>query len=228
MKKKRNLLLSTMLSVIFIFALFVAPVSASTGWKTGKARASLLNYTQEKIFDKAIAGKTGVAYMPVALLAKQTVNGTNYIYLAYGTTVSKAPKSSWYVVRVNKNGKKIAVKYIDKMTPGGVQTNSKPRKRTTYPGGLRIQSQIYQAGALTPSVLWSFDKATAKYTKYSLRPLGLLGYKPASSSGKYYRILCYGTSKNAKDIFVLTIHKKSNGFCKVTSCKPLDLEYYLY
>ena len=225
MNKKK--LLSTMLSIIFVVALFVAPVSAaSTGsWKTGKARASLLTYNQEKIFDKAMVGITGVSYMPVALLAKQVVNGTNYVYLTYGTTITRTPKSAWYVITVHKNGKKVSVKYINKMTPANVKTNSKPRKLKTLSGGLAIQPQIYQPAALSASAMRAFEKAAAKYTKYSLRPLGLLGYQTVS--GKNYRVLCYGTAKNVKDIFVVTVYKKTNGTCEVSSCKALNLEHYV-
>ena len=227
MNKKRNLMLSTMLSIIFVVTLFVAPVSAAqTGsWKTGKARASLLTYNQEKIFDKAMADRVGVNYMPVALLAKQVVNGTNYVYLTYGTTVTKSPKNAWYVVTIHKSGKKTSVKYVHKMTPAGVKTKSKPRKTASLSGGLEIQSQIYQPAALSTAVMNAFEKATAKYSKYSLRPIGLLGYQTVS--GKNYKILCYGTAKNVKDIFVVTIYKKTNGDCKVSSCKALNLEYYV-
>lgn len=225
MNKKK--LLSTMLSIIFVVALFVAPVSAAqTGsWKTGKARASLLTYNQEKIFDKAMGEIVGVTYMPVALLAKQVVNGTNYVYLTYGTTVSKTPKSAWYVLTVHKNGKKTSVKSISKMTPAKVQTKSKPRNLKTLSGGLEIQPQIYQPAALSASAMRVFEKAAAKYTKYSLRPLGLLGYQTVS--GKNYRVLCYGTAKNVKDIFVVTVYKKTNGTCEVSSCKALNLEHYV-
>ena len=85
-------------------------------WKTSKSRYSFLTSSQTKTFKKAVKGLTGVSYEPVAVVAKQTVAGTNYVYLCKGTTVTKKPVSAWYFMTIYKDlNKKVSIGSIKKM-----------------------------------------------------------------------------------------------------------------
>ncbi|MBP5279700.1 MAG: DUF4430 domain-containing protein [Erysipelotrichaceae bacterium] len=70
------------------------------GWKAetnGKAGMFSLEEA-ETSFEKAMEGYTGLNLKPIVLLGKQIVNGTNYIGLAEGTTVTAKPETNIYVV----------------------------------------------------------------------------------------------------------------------------------
>ena len=72
------------------------------------------------------------------LLAKQTVQGTNYVFLAQGTTVTAKPVKAWYVLTATKNlKKKIKLLSIKKIKLSGIKTGSNPRT-DTLDGGLDI------------------------------------------------------------------------------------------
>lgn len=204
----------------------LAVCAASDGaWTGSKARYSFLTSSQEKIFNKAVKKVTGVEYEPVALLAKQTVAGTNYIYLCKGTTVTKKPVKAWYVMSVNKNLKnKVSINSIKKLKVAKIKTNKNPRTETA-PGGLNIVGVKYRSKALSPAVRKVFKKATEKYTGFELRPIALLGTQVVN--GKNYRILCYAKNNTTKDLFIVEIYKSSSGKCKLKSCKSLDLESYV-
>ena len=51
-------------------------------------------------FEKASANWVGVGFSPIALLGTQIVAGTNYKVLCYGTTVTKDPVTSLYVIDI--------------------------------------------------------------------------------------------------------------------------------
>ena len=195
------------------------------GWTVSKARYSFMTSGQEKIFNKAIKGLTGVNYKPTALLARQVVAGTNYAFLCQGTTVTKNPVRAWYILNVNKNTKnKISLLSIKKIKISSVKVNKNPRKGTAD-GGLKLVAFKNKPEALSQSVLKIFTKGTQKYVGYELRPISLLGTQV--TAGKNYKFLCYGTGYAGKDLFVVDIYKNVNGKCSVSSCKPLNLEKYV-
>lgn len=194
-------------------------------WSVSKARYSFLTSSQKKTFNKAVKGLTGVEYKPVALLAKQTVAGTNYIYLCQGTTITQKPVKSWYVMSVSKNLKnKVSIRSIKKLKVSKIRTNKNPRTETLT-GGIEIAAVKNKSEALSPAVRKVFEKATKKYTGFELRPIALLGTQVVS--GKNYRIICYAENNTTKDLFIVDIYKNSSGKCRLTSCKSLDLESYV-
>ena len=222
----KSIALVLALAMAITFAVYT-PVSAATtgGWSVSKARYSFLSKSQKKVFNKATEGMTGVSYEPVALLAKQTVAGTNYFYLCQGTTVTAKPVKSWYVLSAFKSlDKEISLNSSKKIGLSKIKTKKKPSAAPLL-GGFEIVKIKNKSAALSKSVSKVFNKATKKYKKYKLRPIALLGTQVVA--GKNYRFLCYGSSSAAKDIFVVDIYKDLKGKCKVTSCKPLKLEKYI-
>ena len=221
--------LSFVLGMILLLAVIMSAVSASAstagGWSVSKVRYSFLTSGQKKIFDKAVKKLTGVSYSPAAVLARQTVAGTNYIFLCQGTTVTAKPTKDWYVLTAYKDLKsKVSLSSVKKMKVSNIKVNKNPRQGT-LDGGLRIMTFKNRPEALSKGVLKVFNKGIKKYTGYELRPISLLGTQVVA--GKNYRFLCFGTGKAGKDLFVVDIYKDIKGKCSVSNCSPLNLEAYL-
>lgn len=211
-----------------VFASTPASSSSAGGWTVAKTRHSFLSSGQKKIFDKAVKNLGGVSFKPVALLARQTVNGTNYLFLCQGTTVTKKPVKSWYVLTAWKSLKnKVTLLSIKKINLSSIKTNKKPRK-SIIDGGLQIVPVKKKPGALSGAAKKIFRKGTKNYKKYDLRPIALLGMRIVSRAN--YKYLCYGTGNGinsaSKDLFVVDIYKNVKGKCRVKSCKPMKLEEY--
>ena len=229
MKKTNKLLVMMGVLLLLITVTTAVPAAAATatsgGWTVSKASYSFLTSGQKKIFNKAVKGLTGVTYKPVALIAKQVVQGTNYVFLCQGTTATKNPVRGWYVLSANKNLKKeVSLLSVKKIKLTNIKTGKNPRTGITD-GGLQIASVKNKPEALAKSVRKVFLNATKTYTGYELRPIALLGKQIVA--GANYRILCYGKNHASSDLFVLEIYQNVKGKCSITSCKPLKLEKYV-
>ena len=220
---------SAAMGILFLMVVLTTavPVFASTtgGWTVSKARCSFLTSGEEKIFNKAVKGLMGVSYKPAALLAKQTVAGTNYVFLCQGTTVTKKPEIAWYILNVNEDLKnKVSLLSVKKIEISSVEVNKNPHQGTVD-GGLEILAFENKPEALSKSVLKIFSKGIKKYAGYELRPISLLGTQVVA--GQNYRFLCYGAGPAGKDLFVVDIYRNVKGKCSISSCKSLDLEKYI-
>ncbi len=69
------------------------------GWRETEDKAVIEDI--EAVFEKALEGLVGVAYKPVAVIATQTVNGTNYAYLAEATVVYPGAETTLVIVTVH-------------------------------------------------------------------------------------------------------------------------------
>ena len=219
--------------ILLLILLIAFPVSASAsvgGWKVIKARYSFLTPDQEIIFNRATEKQVGVEFKPVALLAEQVVAGMNYVYLCQVTSVVPAPKKVWLVLTAYKSlQNSVVLESAGRISISGIYTKNNPRNSFSD-GGLRIIPVKHELGALSASASEVFFKGTENYVGYDLRPIALLG--TLAVGGKDYRFLCYGTGTGTnaaiKDIFVVDIYKDLNGNCRVISCKPVNLEKYMY
>lgn len=77
-----------------------SPEELAGGWNVEGPdnSAILLDQNAQASFFKAAEGYTGVNLQPIQLLASQLVNGTNYIALCKGQTVTETPVNGIYVV----------------------------------------------------------------------------------------------------------------------------------
>ena len=226
-KLKLFMILSLILTVFSISALYVSAATSTGRWTVSKARYSFLTSSQEKIFSKAVDDLDGVNYEPVALLAKQVVAGTNYVFLCQGTTMTAEPAKAWYILTATKSPENdMTLQSVKKIKVSSIKTVKKARKGT-LDGGLQIVSIKNKTKALSNSARNVFWKGTKHYSKYDLRPITLLGTQVVA--GKKYRFLCYGkgTKSDVKDVFVVDIYKNTKGKCSVSSCKPVKLEVYV-
>lgn len=76
------------------------PEGLMGGWQDNQELPNLLSEKENEVFNKAISGLVGVGYEPVATLATQVVAGTNYAFLAKGTTVTATPITHLHIVKV--------------------------------------------------------------------------------------------------------------------------------
>ena len=76
------------------------PEGLMGGWQDTNNLPNMLTDEENAVFEKALEGLVGVGYTPVATLATQVVAGTNYAFLALGTTVTAEPVTHLYVINV--------------------------------------------------------------------------------------------------------------------------------
>lgn len=76
------------------------PEGLMGGWQDAAELPNMLTDEENAVFEKALDGLVGVGYTPVATLARQVVAGTNYAFLALGTTVTAEPITHLYVINV--------------------------------------------------------------------------------------------------------------------------------
>ena len=76
------------------------PEGLMGGWQDADSLPNMLSDDEKAVFEKAMEGLVGVGYQPVATLATQVVAGTNYAFLALGTSVTAEPITHLYVVNV--------------------------------------------------------------------------------------------------------------------------------
>lgn len=226
---KRRSRLAAILITILMLTIVVSsvPASAATagGWSVSKARYSFLTSGQQKIFNKAVKKVTGVSYQPVALLAKQVVAGTNYVFLCQGTTVTAKPKKAWYVLTAYKDlNKKVTLSSVKKIKLGKIKVNENPRGEILE-GGLKITKFKNKPAALSAPVRIVFNKGIENFTGNELRPIALLGTQVVS--GMNHKFLCYGTGAAGADLYVVDIYLDLEGNCSLTNCAPLNLEAYV-
>ena len=76
------------------------PEGLMGGWQDASELPNMLSVEENEVFNKALDGLLGVSYTPVATLATQVVAGTNYAFLALGTSVTAQPITHLYVINV--------------------------------------------------------------------------------------------------------------------------------
>ena len=221
---KSVVVLCVLLATIMLTASTAAFAATPGGWSVSKAGYSFLSTSQKKIFNRATKKLTGVSYQPVALLAKQTVAGTNYVFLCQGKTVTTKTTRAWYILTAFQSLKnKISLKSVKKIDIGKIKTGDNPRSATPD-GGLQIVNIKNKSAALSKSVRKVFRKGIENYVGYDFRPVALLGTQVVS--GRNYRFLCYGTGHAGSDLCVLDIYQNTKGTCSLESCRALALEEY--
>ena len=76
------------------------PEGLMGGWQDASELPNMLTDEENEVFEKALDGIVGVSYTPVAKLASQVVAGTNYAFLALGTSVTVQPITHLYVINI--------------------------------------------------------------------------------------------------------------------------------
>ena len=199
------------------------------GWETLLAsQDNNLTEDEVNIFNDAKATYTELNLDLVALLGKQVVAGTNYMYLAKGYKNGESDKAKYKVVIVyhDLESKKTITKvsdfdyteYVNKridatneQLSGGWTVESTGRAYTLFEDG----EDNY------------FNKATSTLAGMSFKPVAVLGKQLVA--GTNYAVLCFGTATvpDAQEgIYILTIYEDLQGNAEMTGNAYVDLANY--
>ena len=178
-----------------------------------------------KLFESAKEKYVGPKLEPVAVLGKQVVAGTNYMFLAKGTPVAENSETSYKVVIIYKDlqGKIEITKVSDfdftKYTNKNIESDYQQLAGGWYteaPGKLNmLEDEDVQA---------AFDKAIEALTGMTFNPIAVVGKQVVS--GTNYAILCYGkasTNGTVEGIYLLTLYKDLNGNQEIKYNAYIDL-----
>lgn len=198
----------------------------SGGWEvaTNVKYVKGMNKEAKEVFDKAIENYTGLTLEPYALLGTQVVSGTNYMYLAMGTTVSQNPVSNWKIVVIYKdlNNKVEITKVSDfdftKYTNNDIQFESKENV-----GGWTIN--IDEIETTTDKEIEDvYNKATDNYTGVKLNKISYLGNQLVSGTNyAFIDVATTMTSNPENYIAVVTVYKDLEGNTDISSVSYVDL-----
>lgn len=151
-----------------------AETPVAGGWT--KVEDGTMTPELQEIFDKAIEGLVGVNYEAVELVETQVVAGTNYKFLAKGTTVTMPPMEGTYYVTVYKN--------LD----GAVELLNIEQIEQTLVGGWEMPEDK----TVTPELKEMFETAMEGLLGVTYEPLELVATQLVA--GTNYMFYCNGTT----------------------------------
>ena len=193
---------------------------------------TILTGESEAAFAEATKELEGTTFEPAALLAVQdTVDGTNYAFLARVTTVVEEPKTVWAVVTVDvdKEGK---AGMVD-CEPIFDENDAAKITEEPYPEGLDTwgvyDPEVAPDNTLPADIIDYFGVANEEYTGVGFMPVALLQTK-AGEDHVDYRILCVGmTATETPDVayYLVTIHAPETGDAYVEDVEMLDILDYV-
>ncbi|MBO7698772.1 MAG: hypothetical protein J6S38_07065 [Erysipelotrichaceae bacterium] len=197
------------------------------GWQVAEIGRVDLMPEEEEIFKSALEGLVGVGYEPVCILAKQVVSGTNYVFLARGTTVTADPESSFYAVTVYQDLQgNTSLSNIGKIDISDIATTEE--ETGTLLGGWQV-TQTGKPGSFgSEEATSSFETAIAELDGVRYNPIQLLATQVVS--GVNYKGLAYGNVVGNEDnpsIYVVTWYADLQGNSTITEINKLDLLHYI-
>ena len=146
-----------------------------------------------EVFNRANTNNT---YEVIALLGKQVVAGTNYMYLCKDGNDYKV-----VIVYNNLDNQSTITTATDFDVTRYINQSTK-NTNTNLAGGWYVEA-INTNNVLDTKVKELFDNATQSINDITYTPIGVLAHQNNS-----YAILCYGEHNNNTGIYVLTINDK--------------------
>ncbi|MBR3225564.1 MAG: hypothetical protein IKF78_09590 [Atopobiaceae bacterium] len=203
------------------------PEQLAGGWRTYDGATPAYTDEEKAVFDKATEGATGVGYELVRTLGTQVVSGTNYAFLARGTTVTAEPVTAWYVIvayrDLSGNVSLSSAQPIDLANP---KTTDKTAS-TNVVGAWELCPP--SNAVLEPKEVGdAFSKASQGYAGVALSPIATLGSQVVS--GANYLVLCEGTpaAQDAKEqLYLVTLYVDPQGTATISDVRGFDLLGYL-
>ncbi|MBR2769415.1 MAG: hypothetical protein IKD68_10815 [Solobacterium sp.] len=199
-------------------------------YTTAKTYREALSEEDKARFVKAVDGQIAVGYTPIQVIATQTVNGTNYAYLAYGEFVLSVKQETYVIIAVHEGSdgttELLTINLLDVNAPKLLEAVSdKPML-----GAWTIADNDAD-GLLGDEVDDAFANAVNNGDGKvgNLVPIAVLGTSEKDGT-KTFRMLVRGTEEAIapnKALYVFDIEKKADNTSSVASCKPLDLVAYL-
>lgn len=197
------------------------------GWQIAEVARMEMDQKEEDIFNKAMEGLLGVGYEPVCVLATQVVSGTNYAYLARGTTVTATPVSNFYIIKIYEdlqgNVEQTSINQID-------VTDIKTREDTDSEivGGWTVTDTGKPGTLGSQEAQASFDKAVEGLVGVGYNPIQLLATQLVS--GTNYIALARGKVVGVEDkpeLYVISWYEDLSGNCEIKNIAKFDLNQYV-
>ena len=197
------------------------------GWTVYDGATPSITDEERGVFDQAVASLDGVRYEPVRVLATQVVSGTNYAFLARGTTTTAEPTTSWYVVvayrDLSGNVSLTSAKPIDL---GDLKTTTETASANMV-GGWEVRDPANSA--LEPKeAADALNKAVESYADITLNPVATLGSQVVA--GTNYLVLCSGTPAGGDaraQLYLATVYVNLQREATITDVCGLDLLAYV-
>ena len=185
-------------------------------------------YTEEskKAFDKAMEEFVGVSYEPAALLATQIVSGTNYTFLAKGTTVTAEPKTGWYFVVIYQDLEgNASVSTVNEIDFTDLKTTT-DAPNPELVGGWEI-APVSDAITLSQDMNSAFAKASENYDGVTLSPVSAIGTQVVA--GTNVLMVCQGTTVTAdpvESLYFVTMYMDLEQNAEFTDVQMIDMAEY--
>lgn len=197
------------------------------GWQTYETFEDRMKEKELKIFEKAMEGIEGVAYVPLRVLASQPVSGMNYAFLAQGITVTAIPSIDYYIIVIyvdTENNEDI--KAINMLKVPEIET--KQEGSDSLLGSWMIFKADEKEKISDKKIQTSFEKAIAQQKDLKILPLQLLATQLVE--GNNYMALCYGEpvdDASKGDLCIVEWYEDLRGNVSLTDVRYLNLAYYV-
>lgn len=192
-------------------------------WETFTDFNSYLTDEEMAVFDLAVDSLLGVSYTPVDVLATQLVSGTNYAYLAQGTTIGAESSTGYYVVVVYRNlSDELEVTAINPIDLNDIKVTEAAAGEMV--GAWEIRG-TGKAGMLPGADLQeSFDLAMGDTLR---NPIAILGTQEVNGMNYVALARAHAANPNDTEIRVVSWHAGTDGSAEVISDELFDLNYYV-
>ena len=197
------------------------------GWEIAEVGREELTDEERQDFEKALEGNLGEDYEPVCLLATQLVNGTNYAYLARGTTVTATPKNEFVIVKIYKTLQgDVSLSAINSIDVTDIHAREDVDDNIV--GGWTVVDTGKPGSLGSEEVQASYEKAMAEVIGVGYNPIQLLARQVVN--GTNYIALVRGSVISVEDspeLYIIYWHEDLDGNSAVTDIKKFDLNYYV-
>ena len=175
-------------------------------------------------FNRALEQYDGMDFELVALLGKQVVAGTNYMFLCKGKPVVPDAKETYKIVVIYNNlENKANVSSVTDFDYTKYVNEDISYKNENVVGGWYVE--IPSKGVvLDDKVQTIYDNALEKLVGATYTPIAVVGKQVVS--GTNYALLAYGKMATADEnsgIYLLTLYEDLNGTDEVVSVAYIDL-----
>ncbi|MBQ6222167.1 MAG: DUF4430 domain-containing protein [Solobacterium sp.] len=197
------------------------------GWEIAEVAREDLAENERQNFEKAMETVLGEEYEPVCVLATQLVSGTNYAYLARGTTVTAEPVSNFCIIKVYEdlNGN-VELTSIADIELGDIKTRQDTDDEIL--GGWQVKDSGRPGTLGSAEAQASFDKATADLVGVGYNPIQLIAKQIVN--GTNYIALVRGRAFGVDDtpeLYIIEWYEDLDENSTVTDIKKFDLNYYV-
>ena len=198
----------------------------SGGWEIATEFETYLPIKDAEIFYKATKDESEQV-LPIALLGKQVVSGTNYMFL-----VQKDNEYYVYVIYENLENK-LSITKKTKFELTKYTNENKELDSKASVGGWKVvvPEEDIPSMKLDEKTQKIFDEASEKLTGTTYYPLTVLATQVVS--GTNYAVIAYGTpstkelvNDSTTGVYILTLYQDLKGTSEIVASSYIDLTEY--